>query len=151
MTSRVVRTGAIISVGTFALLLCSALVTLNSVSSAATIRLATAAPRCGNSKVETGEECDLGRKNGKKNSACSDECEVRSVCGDGQVEEEEECDLASNNGKKGYACSRTCEDAPPSGNKCGNGRLDQYEECDIGQEFDPELQGVGCSMCMLTW
>jgi len=69
---------------------------------------------CGNSIVETGEQCDDG--NAVSGDGCSSSCQDEGpVCGNSVVETGEQCD--DGNGLSGDGCSATCqtEAAPPSG------------------------------------
>ncbi len=80
---------------------------------------------CGNSKVEAGEECDLGANN-SATGACTPECQI-NVCGDGYVNPQfEECD-DGNNAETDY-CLDDCKD-----NVCGDGIVNEgVESCDDG-------------------
>ena len=61
-------------------------------------------PRCGNTMVEAGEECDDG--NDVANDACSNTCGVTMGCGNGIVDAGEDCD--DDNRTSGDGCSATC-------------------------------------------
>lgn len=81
---------------------------------------------CGNSMIESGEQCDEGAANG--NGTCSVACAVVAqppLCGNGVRESGEECDLGTLNGKG--ACTATCK-VP----LCGNGIREGDETCDDG-------------------
>lgn len=112
--------------------------------------------KCGNAKVEKGEECDFGASNGTGNG-CSASCHVETgwtcasgkcqKCSNGIVESGEKCDdgnMTSGDGcsptcstETGYTCSGT----PSTCKKCGDGILQTGEKCDDGnsQSWD------GCS------
>jgi len=66
----------------------------------------TQTPVCGNSFVETGEQCDDG--NTINGDGCDSNCqiEVLSVCGNGLIESGEQCD--DNNLVNGDGCSLIC-------------------------------------------
>jgi fibro-slime domain-containing protein len=125
-------------------------------------------PVCGNSIIETGENCDDG--NDKSGDGCSSKCrrepfhecpEVGKlcvstiVCGDGKIDPGERCDDGELPPKSGDGCSADCktieEDfiCPVPGQpcidllKCGDGRIYGTEECDDGE--DPPQNGDGCS------
>lgn len=97
-------------------------------------------PVCGNSMLETGEQCDDGNTN--NGDGCDENCVVEPppapVCGNGQVEAGEECD--DNNNSNGDGCSANCltEDETAI---CGNGEVEGNEECDDGNTSN----GDGCS------
>jgi cysteine-rich repeat protein len=60
--------------------------------------------RCGNGRVEPGEECDGGALNGTGSYGCTATCTTR--CGDGVVQSNETCD--DNNRIDGDGCSSLC-------------------------------------------
>ncbi|HWQ60253.1 MAG TPA: DUF4215 domain-containing protein [Candidatus Fimivivens sp.] len=66
-------------------------------------------PVCGNGKVEKGEACDEGSRNG--GDSCTKTCQkpvvVDPVCGNGKVEKNESCDDGNQN--DGDSCTNTCE------------------------------------------
>ena len=68
---------------------------------------------CGNSTLDTGEECDNGTANSDTlPDACRTDCS-RAHCGDGVKDTGEACDLGLQNGASGSACSSTCMTAVP--------------------------------------
>ena len=71
--------------------------------------------RCGDGKVDAGEQCDP--PNG---STCSHAC-TQIVCGDGKVEGKEECDPPGTE-----ECDSQCRKKPV----CGNGLRERGEQCD---------------------
>ena len=93
-------------------------------------------PYCGDSNLDSGEECDPPggscTKDGKPgvcSSTCT--CNLNPYCGDSNLDTGEECDppggSCTKNGKPGV-CSSTCTcDLNPY---CGDGNLDSGEECD---------------------
>ncbi len=88
-------------------------------------------PVCGNSVIESNEECDDG--NNAACDGCSETCHVE-ICGNGIVECMEQCD--DGNTDAGDSCSPLC-----NLEICGNGFADPGESCDDGN-----LQfGDGCS------
>jgi MYXO-CTERM domain-containing protein len=63
---------------------------------------------CGNSTMDTGEQCDNGSGNSDTMpDACRTDCS-RAHCGDGVKDTGEACDLGLQNGASGSACSSTC-------------------------------------------
>ncbi len=63
---------------------------------------------CGNSTMDTGEDCDNGSANSDTlPDACRTDCS-RAHCGDGVKDTGEACDLGLQNGASGSACSSTC-------------------------------------------
>jgi cysteine-rich repeat protein len=114
----------------------------------------TASYRCGNGKLDPGEECDDG--NQYSSDGCSRSCRIDTVvqcvpqipvviCGNLRRELGEGCD--DGNGKNGDGCTETCQVEPgyrcPTPGKacepildltprCGNGIIDVGEACDDG-------------------
>jgi len=86
---------------------------------------------CGNGKIEPGEVCDLGSKNGEWGGACALDCKGPGpMCGDGEVNSSEQCDgntltetgtLCSAGTKQGETCSTDADCPNGSGGnaKCG--------------------------------
>lgn len=115
----------------------------------------TEKPVCGNSLVESGEECDgLVFKSCEDfqfttgTLLCSKQCEYDfskcsyATCGNGRVEAGERCDDGLNNGKYGH-CKTTCQELGPH---CGDGMLQaSLEECDTQALHDESCvsQGFG--------
>ncbi len=85
-------------------------------------------PVCGNSVVENGELCDDGSNNGKKDSKCDTNCEIK--CGNSIIDEGETCDLGESNGANGSNCSSTCVAS------CGDGVKQDWELCDYKLDKD---------------
>ena len=62
-------------------------------------------PRCGDGKIQTGEECDAGDKyNTGAYGGCNADCTLAAYCGDGIVSDGEACDP----GIDSEGCSATC-------------------------------------------
>jgi cysteine-rich repeat protein len=113
-------------------------------------------PVCGNSAVETGEECDDG--NTLRNDGCSDKCKLE-VCGDGicsTSETKATCGLDCNScyesngqGKLGDSCSSTADCGPKlycnglSG-KCQSSQCNSEPDC---TGIDPTTYCNNCSVC----
>ena len=87
--------------------------------------------RCGNSRAETGEQCDDG--NVLDGDGCDSNCRFTG-CGNGIVTAGEECD--DGNTDNGDGCSSECTVAV-----CGNNIVESGEECDDGNTDN----GDGCS------
>jgi len=87
--------------------------------------------QCGNSKVDTGEECDDGVNNGGYDQ-CYPMCKNGPRCGDlvVQVDDGEECDLGQGNNTGAYGgCNSDCSNGP----YCGDGAKNGTETCDDGR------------------
>ena len=87
-----------------------------------------AQPRCGDGKVDEGEDCDGGEN-------CDNTCRFdfsNCTCGDGKVTRElgEQCDDGNN--LDGDGCSRKCQVEQTSQAVCGNGKVEGNEACDEG-------------------
>ncbi|MBU1240974.1 DUF4215 domain-containing protein, partial [Myxococcota bacterium] len=93
---------------------------------------------CGNSTVETGEECDDG--NTTSGDGCAANCTWESTCGNNIVEGGEECDDGNTTDGDGCAADCTWEST------CGNTIVEGGEECDDGNTTD----GDGCA-ADCTW
>ncbi len=83
---------------------------------------------CGDTIINTNEECDDGNNNNSDN--CLDTCKL-NVCGDGFLHTyQEECD--DGNTVSGDGCSALCEQEESP--YCGDGivQTERWEECDDG-------------------
>jgi virginiamycin B lyase len=89
--------------------------------------------RCGNGRVESGEECDDG--NTTDCDACSNDCRRVEGCGDGALCGTEACDDGNTDDCDG--CSATC--VPETGLRCGDGIVNAA----CGEACDPP--GALCS------
>tara|TARA_B100001750_G_scaffold44657_1_gene32920 strand:+ start:1782 stop:3704 length:1923 start_codon:yes stop_codon:yes gene_type:complete len=106
--------------------------------------LDTCPVRCGDGRVETGEQCDDGNTKGE--DGCSASCQLEALyscagqpsvcdeCGNGVVGRAETCDEGDTTA--GDGCSATCQVEI-----CGNGILDPNEACDDGDTNGAD----GCS------
>jgi cysteine-rich repeat protein len=96
---------------------------------------------CGNGRVDPGEECDDGEKNGSDGCGCRATCTL-SFCGDGIIDAGEECDDGANNKEGPNACRPGTCTLP----RCGDGIVDHLygERCDMGGE-NSETAVDGCS------
>ncbi len=100
----------------------------------ARIHAAFADPRCGNTVVETGEECEDGNRN--DGDGCDSNC-ARS-CGNGILNDGEGCD--DGNQRPDDACTLGCAQAV-----CGDGVLfTGVEDCDDGNDSDSDDCPSGC-------
>jgi cysteine-rich repeat protein len=139
----------------------------NSAADAAVPDGETAGPRCGDGKVDPGEQCDDGNRtdgdsclnncqkarcgdgvvwagvegcddgNSVDTDGCRNDCAL-PTCGDGVVEQGEQCDDANHDNSD--ACLNTCELA-----HCGDGFIHQgVEQCDDGNNDDTDA----CVNCM---
>jgi cysteine-rich repeat protein len=68
--------------------------------------------RCGNGRLDPGEECDAGPGNGT--GSCDAQC--RSTCGNGVVQAPEQCD--DGNRVSGDGCSASCQPELNTGGGC---------------------------------
>ena len=88
----------------------------------------TIPPRCGDGKVDAGEQCDEGENNSDAPDAtCRLNCTPQR-CGDGIQDTGEECDDDGNNSDTTPDACRTDCTLP----KCGDGVIDTGEHCDDG-------------------
>lgn len=130
------------------------------------------APVCGNSLVETGEDCDGANLNGATcetlgmtgaGLACAANCtfnaDACTGCGNGSIEMNEECDGAdfgtqtcANLGFTGgvLGCSQTCTlNLSGCTGGCGNGVVEAGEDCDPpnGTTCDDTCHTIGTDEC----
>jgi fibro-slime domain-containing protein len=106
----------------------------------------TCAVKCGNGKLDPGEQCDLGTvKNTGVYGGCKSNCTLSPYCGDGIKQSNEGCDDGKNDGTYG-TCTTTCQ----LGAYCGDGKLDAAagEECDDGAQNKTNPYGAG--LCATT-
>jgi hypothetical protein len=96
--------------------------------------------RCGDNRIEVGEECDGNDFSCGLRGFCNEECACEAlpeVCGDGIRGEGEECDSANPFdfvcGFSGGFCGEDCVCVSPPA-ACGDGLLHPSEECDVGFE-----------------
>ncbi len=68
---------------------------------------------CGDSFLDSGEQCDHGPSNGKAGDTCTDKCQTVAVCGNSAVEAPEQCDHGAQNGKDGQ-CTKDCKNTTPT-------------------------------------
>ena len=91
----------------------------------------TQEPECGNNKIDSGEECDLGSDNGnqcvpeynKTCTYCSSDCKNKTLtrfCGDNVLDSEEECDDGNNINGDGCSANCTIEKECCDDNNCPN-------------------------------
>jgi fibro-slime domain-containing protein len=104
----------------------------------------TAAPDCGDGKVQTPpEECDDGVNLTTYNATkkCGPGCKWASHCGDGMIDGAyEQCDQGADNGKGYGFCTKDCKLGP----RCGDGivQADAGEECDLTAACDPTCKKI---------
>jgi cysteine-rich repeat protein len=93
---------------------------------------------CGNGKLEPGEACDSGARNGSYNH-CNATCTgLGEHCGDGVKNGPEDCD--DGNTSNNDACLNTCVAA-----RCGDGIVEVgVEDCDDGNTTDTDACTASC-------
>jgi hypothetical protein len=106
------------------------------------------APRCGDGKMDPGEQCDQGAANAANAygpGKCTATCRTAPFCGDDTRSNGEVCDNGTMNSDTAYgpnACTKACTRAP----FCGDRMKAPNEECDEGPGGKPATMGVaGCS------
>jgi fibro-slime domain-containing protein len=82
-------------------------------------------PSCGDTIVQSGEQCDRGPANGTAGSTCDTHCKFK--CGNGTRDPGEACDNGVNDGSYG-----TCKSDCTLANYCGDGVKAGPEQCDQG-------------------
>ncbi|MEA2699604.1 MAG: hypothetical protein QOI66_3875, partial [Myxococcales bacterium] len=106
----------------------------------------TLPPRCGDTVVQTNEQCDDGvnlSSYGGAAKTCAPGCKFAPYCGDRNVDGAfgEACDQGVDNGKGYGFCTSGCQLGP----RCGDGAITDNEECDDGA-----ANGTSQSGCMAT-
>jgi cysteine-rich repeat protein len=99
-------------------------------------------PQCGNTKIESGEDCDDGNVAG--NDGCDPNC--RHECGNTVINTGERCDDGNRNDfdQCSANCQADCSSLPIAA--CNDGCLTGSETCDRpGEEADPPQS------CKNTW
>jgi len=87
---------------------------------------------CGNSLVESGEQCDLSGCNTNQsceNCQCQEIVLPAPVCGNGTIETGEQCDQ-SDCGPEQTCVACQCQAVIPPQPICGNGKIETGEQCD---------------------
>jgi cysteine-rich repeat protein len=96
-------------------------------------------PRCGDSVLQDGEDCDDGNAN--EFDDCRNSCEF-AACGDGVIHAgEEQCD--DGNEINGDACRNDCILGT-----CGNGDVDDDEDCDDGNNNNDDYCPNDCKVAL---
>jgi cysteine-rich repeat protein len=88
-----------------------------------------AAPVCGDTVIDPGEECDDGNQDDA--DTCTNACK-NAVCGDGILGPGEACD--DGNQDDADTCTNACAAA-----SCGDGKPQMGEECDDGNADDTDM------------
>jgi len=102
-------------------------------------------PSCGDSIVQSGEQCDQGAANGTAGSTCDTHCKFK--CGNGTRDPGEACDNGVNDGSYG-TCNKDCTLA----NYCGDGVKAGPEQCDQGASnmSNPYGPGKCTTTCLIA-
>lgn len=100
---------------------------------------------CGDAKIGSGEQCDLGVNNqaGAAYGGCTTSCTLGPSCGDGVVTNSEECDTGVLNGTSPSKCQVDCK------LKCGNASIDAGEQCDDGKANNTGGYAKCTATCLL--
>jgi len=96
---------------------------------------------CGNSTIETGEQCDDG--NTTDGDGCDSSCQNEApgaICGNTIVETGEQCD--DGNTTNGDGCDSSCQN---EGATCGNGAVEVPEVCDDGDAGNSGTCNATCT------
>ncbi|HSB47270.1 MAG TPA: hypothetical protein VLD37_04590 [Candidatus Bilamarchaeum sp.] len=115
---------------------------------------------CGDGKILSPEQCDLGSAETNKcpqGTYCTNDCQCKKletsvVCGDGKISSPgEDCDggnVATNICQSGYKC-QICKCVPVSTtSQCGDGTVIPPEECDHGNTYTEQCPGgLSCINC----
>lgn len=105
--------------------------------------------KCGNGKVDAGEQCDSGTgKNTGAYAGCNANCTLAPYCGDGFKQAGEVCDDGLNDGSYG-TCTIACQLA----DYCGDGKIDATfgEQCDNGRANQVGALGRGVCNSTCRW
>ncbi len=96
--------------------------------------------KCGNGKVDPGEQCDNRSVNNTGGyGKCNADCSQGPFCGDGFKNGSEVCDDAKNDGSYG-TCKMDCSLA----DYCGDGKINAaHETCDLGPKNNVYSYGKG--------
>ena len=107
---------------------CTTSTTSTTSTSTTSTSTTTIPPRCGDGKVDPGEQCDEGDNNSDDPDAtCRLNCTPKR-CGDGILDTGEDCDEGSANSNEPNAPCRIDCTVP----RCGDGVVDEGEVCDAG-------------------
>jgi hypothetical protein len=94
--------------------------------------------RCGDGRLDAGEECDFAAAASGSGPACRSDCRLPR-CGDGVRDQAETCDDATGNSDtRPNACRTTCVMA-----SCGDSVIDTLEQCDRGAQ-NSDTQADAC-------
>jgi fibro-slime domain-containing protein len=107
-------------------------------------------PRCGDTVVTAGEECDDG--DGKNSDTayggCTTKCKFGPYCGDEHIDSpDEDCDNGTKNGEP-YGTPNGCTNACKKVHYCGDGIIDSAfgEECDGGSTCTKDCHAIWTSL-----
>jgi cysteine-rich repeat protein len=106
---------------------------------ASDVPIDTRVPRCGDSILDPGEQCDDGNNN--PGDGCTGACRWEARCGDGRMDPGEICDDGNNRSADG--CRSDCL----SNEQCGNGIVDLQvgEVCDGTMNCAADCRSIlGC-------
>jgi cysteine-rich repeat protein len=99
-------------------------------------------PFCGDTIIDSGEECDDGGT--ASGDGCDSTCQTEGRCGDGEVLPPEECDDGDslNSDTTPDACRTNCQDPG-----CPDGVIDTGESCDDGNTNNSDGCSNACGRC----
>ncbi len=124
----------------------------SSVSSIASSQASSVAPKCGDSKQDSGEQCGEPGLNCPIGQLCNNstcQCTGQGFCGNGRSDQGEQCGEPGLFCPKGQTCNLNqclCSGGP----LCGDGRKDTNEQCGEPGMFCPKGQTCNLNTCLCS-